>query len=86
MKYSLNKKIKQKFQKNTDFVTQTITLSQSKEVNVFFIDNMIDKALVSKEVIAKLQEKVLSGEISVDTILKTVTVAGAKKEEASILE
>jgi len=81
MKYSLNKKIKQKFQKNTDFVTQTITLSQSKEVNVFFIDNMIDKALVSKEVIAKLQEKVLSGEISVDTILKTVTVAGAKKEE-----
>ena len=81
MKMNINKKLKKTFQKNKDFITQQIELPQNKKIELFFIDNMIDKALVSKEIVSRLQEKQFDGEISVDKILKTVSVAGAKKDE-----
>ena len=81
MKMKIDKKLKSTFQKNKDFINQSIKLPQNKKLELFFIDNMIDKALVSKEVVSKLNEKYFDGDINIDVILKTVTVAGTKKQE-----
>lgn len=81
MKLDIIKKLKDTFKKSKDFINQTIILSEGKEIELFFIDNMIDKDLVSGEIISKLQEKQFNGNTNIDSILKTVTIAGTKKQE-----
>ena len=75
---NIKEKIEAGFQGASDFVMQEIKINNISKLYVCFIDNMIDKALVSKEIVAKLIEKELSNEASIETIKKSISIAGIK--------
>ena len=80
MKQTIGKRLKQKLKKSADFIVQNIILSNGKNIELFYIDNMIDKNLVSKEIISKLLNMPYDGNINIDAIQKTISVVGTKKD------
>lgn len=78
MKFSIGKKLETKLKNCTDFIVQDMKVSENKSVKLYFIDNMIDKNFVSKEIVDKLSLNNLNGSITIEKILGNITVAGAQ--------
>lgn len=81
MKITMVKKIETTFKNCVDFVSQEIKLKNGKSLKVFFIDNMIDKNLVSADIINTLSKADFVGDVSVADCIKHITIAGAKEKQ-----
>lgn len=76
METKIGENLIKKFGKNTDFVHQTICLSSGQKVELYFLDSMIDKMLVSKNIIDGLAGA--NVEVCTSDILNIVPIAGAE--------
>lgn len=79
MKLTIGNRLEKTFKNCSDFVAQEVALKNGKTITLFFIDNMIDKALVSKEIVNSLAGSELKGDINSKDLLQLVTVAGTKE-------
>ncbi len=75
-KKTLDKSLANQFKNSSDFVCQTIKVGE-KDVNLYFIDNMIDKAIASKEIVEKVQSAESGQELTTNSLLNSIGVAGS---------
>lgn len=79
MEQSVKKQLEKDFKNSTDFIAQEIKLSNNKKVYLCFIDNMINKILVSESLVEPLQEAQFNENIKLDDVLNKVAIAGTEK-------
>lgn len=77
MKLTIGKKLECKLNNCTDFIAQSVKLN-NKTLKLYFIDNMIDKVLVSKEIVNTISNLIVDGEVKIYDVLTAVSVAGVK--------
>ena len=78
---AIKEKLKKEFKDANDFVCQEIKLDYGKSVYLCYIDNMIDKMLVSKCIVGCLSDMKLGEEPDIDLVLTNVQIAGSKIEK-----
>lgn len=76
METNIGEKLIKKFTPNTDFVHQEISSADGGNISLFFLDSMIDKTLVGKNVIEILAKAEKSSTVA--DVLNQVSVAGAE--------
>jgi len=78
MKNSIVNSLKNSFNNCVDFINQELMLKNGKSINIFFIDNMIDKELVSKDIVDAITKIEAENNYSLQEVQKNITVAGTK--------
>ena len=81
MKITIGNQLNKTFSKSVDFISQQVKLKNDKVVTLFFIDNMIDKEVVNKNVVDKLLNVEYKQSYSFNDINNTISVAGLEQKE-----
>ena len=76
MRVTMDRRFKNLFANCIDFISQEVNLKNGKVIKLFFIDNMIDKALVSKEIVGSLLQMDETAQANFQSIKKHVSIAG----------
>lgn len=80
MKQNIGNTLEKNFSHCVDFVAQKIALKNGKTISLFFIDNMIDKEFVSKEILGAISNLSPQSDASLDGIKNCITVVGVKEK------
>lgn len=74
--------LKQAFSDTSDLVTKELTTSDSKNIAIVFIDNVVDQLLLSTSVIAPLQELSTDSETDIADLAKQKIISYSQVSEA----